>query len=218
VRRGRSSTERAATWVEYLDRRPLVVALAGPNGAGKTTFFESHLKSAGLRFLNADLIARELELDAYEAARIIAALRTELVNQHESFVFETVFSDPLGDKLGFLKRAAESGYAVVLCFVAVGGVETSAQRVAMRVSQGGHDVPQDKLIARFPRTLANLATALRELPCVLVFDNDDLNVPFRHVAVYASGEAVQLNEPVASWLRTQFAADKQHDPAKLGLR
>jgi len=50
----------------------------------------------------------------------------------------------------------------------------SEQRVSMRVSQGGHDVPADKLAARFPRTLANLATAIRELPCVLVFDNSDL--------------------------------------------
>jgi predicted ABC-type ATPase len=201
VRRGRRSAASAASWIEYLDRRPIVVAIAGPNGAGKTTFFESHLNSTGLRFLNADVVARELEVDAYEAARMISALRTELVNQHESFIFETVFSDPVGDKLGFLKRAAESGYAVVLCFVGLACAETSGQRVAMRVSQGGHDVPPEKLVERFPRTLANLAAAIRELPCVLVFDNDDLKAPFRHVAVYANGQAVELNDPVPSWLK-----------------
>jgi predicted ABC-type ATPase len=177
------------------------MAIAGSNGAGKTTFFESHLKATGLRFLNGDVVARELEVDAYEAARMISALRAELVNQRESFIFETVFSDPVGDKLGFLKQAAQSGYAVVLCLVRIAGAETSAQRVAMRVSQGGHDVPPEKLVERFPRTLANLATAIRELPCVLVFDNDDLKTPFRHVAVYANGQAVQLNGPVPSWLK-----------------
>jgi predicted ABC-type ATPase len=200
VRRARSSSETAASWVEYLDRRPIVVAIAGPNGAGKTTFFEAHLKSTGLRFLNADVVARELEVDAYESALMIAALRTELVNQRESFIFETVFSDPVGDKLGFLKQAAQSGYAVVLCFVGIAGAGTSEQRVAMRVSQGGHDVPPVKLFERFPRTLANLAAAIRELPCVLVFDNDDLKTPFRHAAVYAVGQTVQLNKPVPSWL------------------
>ncbi|MGH7970763.1 MAG: zeta toxin family protein [Limisphaerales bacterium] len=203
MRRGqRSADGGAASWIEYLDRRPIVVAIAGPNGAGKTTFFESHLKLTGLRFLNADSIARELDVDAYEAARMISALRTELVNQRESFIFETVFSDPVGDKLGFLKKAAESGYAVVLCFVGIAGVATSEQRVAMRVSQGGHDVPPEKLVERFPRTLSNLAAAIRDLPCVLIFDNDDLKVPFRHVATYASGQTVQLNEPVPSWLKS----------------
>jgi predicted ABC-type ATPase len=203
VRRGQRSADGGATsWIEYLDRRPIVVAIAGPNGAGKTTFFESHLKLTGLRFLNADSIARELEVEAYEAARMISALRTELVNQRESFIFETVFSDPVGDKLGFLKKAAESGYAVVLCFVGIAGAATSEQRVAMRVSQGGHDVPPEKLVQRFPHTLSNLAAAIRDLPCVLIFDNDDLKVPFRHVATYASGQTVQLNEPVPSWLKS----------------
>ncbi len=203
MRRGqRSADGGAASWIEYLDRRPIVVAIAGPNGAGKTTFFESHLKLSGLRVLNADLMAGELEVEDYEASRIVSALRTELVNQRESFIFETVFSDPVGDKLGFLKQAAESGYAVVLCFVRIAGAATSEQRVAMRVSQGGHDVPPEKLVQRFPRTLSNLAAAIRALPCVLIFNNDDLKVPFRHVATYASGQIVQLNEPVPSWLKS----------------
>jgi predicted ABC-type ATPase len=201
VRRGRSSAEGGASWIEYLDRGPIVVAIAGPNGAGKSTFFEAHLKSSGLRFLNADVIARELEVDAYEAARMIGALRTELVNLRESFIFATVFSDPVGDKLGFLKQTAQAGCAVVLCFVGVADADTSEQRVAMRVSQGGHDVPTEKLVERFPRTLANRALAIRELPCVLVFDNDDLRTPIRHVATYANGREVQLNDPNPSWLK-----------------
>jgi predicted ABC-type ATPase len=201
VKRGRSSAKSAASWIEYLDRRPIVVAIAGPNGAGKSTFFEAHLKSSGLRFLNADAVARELAVDAYEAARMITALRTELVNQRESFIFETVFSDPVGDKLSFLKNAVQSGYAVVLCFVGIADAGTSEERVSMRVSQGGHDVPTDKLVERFPRTLTNLAAALRELPCVLVFDNDDLKTPFRQVAAYTNGQALHLNEPIPSWFK-----------------
>jgi dephospho-CoA kinase len=53
-----------------LDRRPVIVALAGPNGAGKTTFYHAHLQPAGLRFVNADVLARELNLDPYAAARL----------------------------------------------------------------------------------------------------------------------------------------------------
>lgn len=184
-----------------LDERPILVALAGPNGAGKTTFYQAYLKPAGLRFLNADEVARELGVEAYEAAQVVTRLRQELVKQRESFVFETVFSDPAGDKLGFLKAAARSAYTVVLCFIGLSGPEMCDQRVAMRVSQGGHDVPVEKLVSRFPRTLANLRAAIRELPQVLVFDNDDLAVPFRRVAVTRGGRLVWSTDPLPKWLR-----------------
>lgn len=183
-----------------LDRRPILVALAGPNGAGKTTFYHAHLRPAGLRFLNADEFARELGVDAYEAARVVAKVRAELVRQRESFVLETVFSDPVGDKLRFLRETAQSGYTVLLCFVGLADPDTSEQRVAMRVSQGGHDVPTDKLLSRFPRTLANLKHALRELPQVLVFDNSELATPFRAVAVVRGGQLQWSADPLPQWL------------------
>jgi len=183
-----------------LDRRPVIVALAGPNGAGKTTFYHAHLQPAGLRFVNADVLARELNLDPYAAARLADALRRQLVDQRESFVFETVFSDPVGDKLTFLKEVATTGYNVVLCFIGISGPEVSEERVAMRVSQGGHDVPAEKLVSRFPRTLSNLKTAIRDLPHVWIFDNDDLRTPFRQAAVFENGQRVALNEPVPEWL------------------
>ncbi|HEV2326925.1 MAG TPA: zeta toxin family protein [Terracidiphilus sp.] len=183
-----------------LDRRPVIVALAGPNGAGKSTFYRAHLEQAGLRFVNADVLSRELRIGPYEAAKVADSLRRELVRQRESFVFETVFSDPAGDKLAFLKDAAAAGYTAVLCFIGISGPATSEQRVAMRVSQGGHDVPTDKLQTRYPRTLANLRSALREVPHVWVFDNDDLRHPFRLVTVYANGQPVRPQKPTPQWL------------------
>jgi predicted ABC-type ATPase len=183
------------------DRRPVVVAVAGPNGAGKTTFCQAHLAETGLRLVNADFLARELGVDAYAAAALADSLRRQLVRARESFIFETVFSDPAGEKLAFLRDTAARGYTVVLCFIGLGGPATSEERVAMRVSQGGHDVPTDKLIARFPRTLANLRNALRELPHVLVFDNQDLREPFRKLAVFASGQPILLARQLPPWLK-----------------
>jgi predicted ABC-type ATPase len=146
--RGRAPGSEAAplaAWGRILDQRPVLVSLAGPNGAGKTTFYHAHLRPAGLRFVNADEFARELGIDAYETARIVRRLRQELVRQRESFAFETVFPDPVGAQLSLLKAAAQSGYTVVLCLIGVSGPTTCEQRVAMRVSQGGHDVPSAKL-------------------------------------------------------------------------
>jgi len=183
------------------DQRPIVVAIAGPNGAGKTTFFHPHLAPAGLAFVNADVLAHELALGPYEAARVADALRREFLRRGESFVFETVFSDPVGDKVTFLEEATRSGYMVVLCFIGLTGPDKSTQRVAMRVSQGGHDVPDDKLVARFPRTLENLRSAIRRLPHVLIYDNSDLAKPFRLVAVFDHGQLCDCQEPVPEWLR-----------------
>jgi len=184
-----------------LDRRPIVVALAGPNGAGKTTFYHAHLAPAGLRFVNADVIARELKMDAHEAARAAGGIRQALLRHGESFVFETVFSDPVGDKLQFLHEAGRSGATVLLCFIGVSNAEVSESRVAMRVSQGGHDVPAEKLISRFPRVLANLRSAMRSLPHVWVFDNDDLSHPFRLACVCEHGAVLKLSQPVPRWLK-----------------
>jgi predicted ABC-type ATPase len=182
------------------DARPIVVAVAGPNGAGKSTFHEAHLAPAGLRFVNADEIARELGLDPYAAAEVAASLRATLLDQGESFVFENVFSDPAGEKVAFLEKAVSMGYAVVLCFIGIDGPAQSEERVAMRVAQGGHDVPSDKLAERYPRTLKNLARAIRALPHVLVYDNGDLARPFRLVATFEQGRAVEVDETRPRWL------------------
>ncbi len=187
---------------ERFDERPVIVAIAGSNGAGKTTFYHAHLRTAALRFINADVLARELDIEPYAAAHLADALRREFVKRKESFAFETVFSDPVGDKLTFLKEAVKSGYTVVLCFIGIASPEVSQLRVAMRVSQGGHDVPDDKLRSRFPRTLANLAAAMAELPHVLIYDNSDLSTPFRQVALFEHGTLIDLGEPVPQWLQS----------------
>jgi predicted ABC-type ATPase len=183
------------------DRRPIIVAIAGPNGAGKTSFFHSHLAQAGLLFVNADVLAAEFATGPYDAAGLANALRRELLGRRESFVFETVFSDPAGEKVAFLDEAARCGYTVVLCYIGLSSPDQSVERVAMRVSQGGHDVPDDKLRSRYLRTLRNLRNAVARLPYVLIYDNSDLNMPYRQVAVVDHGQVRHLQEPFPEWLR-----------------
>jgi predicted ABC-type ATPase len=173
---------------EFLDKRPIVIALAGSNGAGKSTFYESFLADAGLRFVNADVLSAALDVSAYEATGLAASIRAALVTQRESFVFETVLSDPVGEKIEQLASYAALGYTVVLIFIRIDSVEESIKRVAMRVSQGGHDVPDDKLRTRFERTQANLKRAIERLPHVLVYSNQDLAEPYQLVELYESGK------------------------------
>ena len=177
-------------WRSLLEARPVVVALAGSNGAGKSTFFHAHLADTGLRFVNADELAAEMGVGAYEAAELAASLRAGLVSQRESFVFETVLSDPVGAKVAELVETGRNGMHVVVVFIRVDSPETSKQRVAMRVMQGGHDVPDEKLEARFQRTLANLERAIKVLPVVIIFDNTDLASPFQLEAVYEKARRI----------------------------
>ena len=189
------------TSIRVLDSRPIVVAIAGPNGAGKSTFYRSQLQSSGLSFVNADEIARRLGIDAYRAAEVAGRIRDRLVEQRESFLFETVFSDPVGDKLAFLKRAQAAGFTVVLIFIGIDRPETCEERVSMRVAKGGHDVPRGKIVSRFGRVLENLRRSLRELPHVLVYDNSSLDAPYRLVAAVEDG-LLRLVPPTPRWLRS----------------
>ncbi len=70
----------------------------------------------------------------------------------------------------------------------------------MRVSHGGHDVPDDKLQWRFSRTLANLRAATVRFPNVLIHNNSDLNMPYGLVAVFGHGQLRHLHEPIPEWL------------------
>lgn len=187
--------------ISELDQRPILVAVAGPNGAGKTTFYHVHIAPAALRYVSADILARELDMDAYAAAKAADVLRRALLKQKESFAFETVFSDTVGDKLKFLREAATVGYTVVLCFIGLEDAELSEERIAMRVSQGGHDVPTEKLKSRFPRTMANLKAAIATLSLVYVFDNSDLSKPFRKVAIFRNGRSAEKLKVVPKWLK-----------------
>ena len=184
-----------------LDARPILIAIAGPNGAGKSTLYQAHLRHTGLSFVNADVIAFEAGLGAYEAAEVAESFRQQRFALRESFIFETVFSDPVAEKVRFLEDAARAGYAVVLFFVGISSPDQSVNRVGMRVLEGGHGVPQDKLVSRYPRTMQNLKLAIERLPLVLVYDNDDLRQPHRLVAETRDGKVVNLAGPVPEWLQ-----------------
>jgi len=192
------------------DERPVLVVLAGSNGAGKSTFFGEHLQGLGLLFVNADHIARvlvgveprlstrELDRRAFEEAE---RLRADLIDLRFGFCTETVFSDPAGAKLDFMERARSAGFEVLLVFIGLASPALSVARVATRVARGGHDVPNDKLFARYPRTLKNLKAAVTAVDRAFLFDNSSLDAAYRPVAIYADGRVTERFPPLPRWTR-----------------
>lgn len=177
--------------------------LAGPNGAGKSTFFETHLKALGLPFLNADMLARDTSLDAYSAAATIADIRDLLIRRREPFITETVFSDPVGEKVSVLVAAAEAGFDVTLIYIGIDSPALSERRVRTRVKAGGHDVPKEKLAGRYERSLDNLRRAIDVLPRVIVYDNSSFESPYSFVAEYHAATLVRRTEStIPAWFQS----------------
>ena len=157
--------------------KPRIIILAGPNGAGKTTASKHLLRDAlGIgEFVNADIIAAGLsgfapESVAFEAGRIVLNRIRTLVDQKVSFAFETTLSSKTLAAL--LKRAQGVGYEINLIYLALPGAATAIERVAVRVKEGGHDIPIEVIKRRFHRSLKNLFALY--IPLVnrwKVFDN-----------------------------------------------
>lgn len=158
---------------------PVFYLLAGPNGAGKSTLYRSALASGlvpvDIEFVNADLHeARALghiadaRQRSTEARRWADARRAQLLSAGQSFVSETVFSHP--SKIELLRAARVAGFQVVLLVVCVDNPRQLPDRVAQRVAQGGHPVPHERILARYPRTLEHLAVAVPLADLCLLFD------------------------------------------------
>jgi predicted ABC-type ATPase len=110
-----------------------------------------------------------------------------------------VFSDPQGAKLDFLRQARNAGYWVCLVFIGLSDPHLSTARIMQRVASGGHDVPDEKLRRRFPRTLANLRSAISVVNEAYLFDNSSTEKPFRLVAVYSQGQVTVRGNLLPDW-------------------
>jgi predicted ABC-type ATPase len=140
---------------------PTVYVIAGPNGAGKTTFATKFLpkKVKCREFLNADLIAAGLspfapQTQDIRAARLLLERIDELTNLRADFGFETTLSGRT-----YLRKLTEMknyGYRVVLFFLWLPDAEVAVARVAGRVRQGGHNVPESDIRRRYVSGLRNL--------------------------------------------------------------
>ncbi len=141
-------------------RNKRIVIIAGPNGAGKTTFAREFLPTdAELpNFVNADLIAAGLspfapDVAAFKAGRIMLETIADYAKRGESFSFETTLSGLTYAQMIPVWRSL--GYVVKLIFLSLPDVEMAIERVAIRVKQGGHNVPEDVIRRRFTQGMKN---------------------------------------------------------------
>jgi predicted ABC-type ATPase len=195
-------------------QQPVMTVFAGPNGSGKSTLTRRMMRDLNLgTYINADDIASE----AFEAARRanLAAKRIDFeepafheaakrrlgcIDAFQDFAFETVFSHE--SKVELIRQAKKKGFKVVLYFVTTEKSLLNIERVKKRVREGGHDVPIEKIIARYRRSMANLTPASLEADEITLFDNSDISMRQVGRVIWAKGvpPRITIFNPVPRWV------------------
>lgn len=178
--------------------------LAGANGAGKSTFYNHYLRDYGIKFVNSDLIAKEInpnnpEKTSYNAASIAAVIRNDLISQGVSFCYETVFSHE--SKIDFISQAKGMGYKVIMVYIHLTDPALNEARVYQRIAEGGHSVPSDKIYSRIPRVMKHIKTALTIVDEAWILDNSSEKERFKQIAVMKSGKYEIKVEPIPDWIK-----------------
>ena len=149
---------------------PQIIIIAGPNGAGKTSFAEEYYlgTQTEYKFVNADEIARELtSLELTDSVRDMRAGREmltridALVKSNSDFILETTLAS-----LSYARKIPDwqkQGYQVSLIYLRLPSVEHSIERVARRVKNGGHNIPENIIRRRFTKSLEYLGNIYKPI-------------------------------------------------------
>jgi predicted ABC-type ATPase len=155
-----------------------------------------------LIFSNGRLEFAMAEVNSYLASVAVDFVRQKLLARRISFTFETVMSHP--SKIDILAQAQTGGYRTYLYFVATDDPAINISRVRNRVNLGGHSVPEDKIVARYYRSLELLVDAIRHTNRAYVFDNsgDSKDGKQTWLAEITDGEHLELKTAnIPAWFR-----------------
>ncbi|MDR2854319.1 MAG: zeta toxin family protein [Prevotellaceae bacterium] len=187
--------------------------VAGPNGSGKTSVtgqILEHTWIEGCKYINPDFIARDVFGDwnsneaVIKAAQYAATQREECINNGDSFIFETVLS--ASEKIQFIEKARQKGYFIRLFFIGTDNPQINAARVASRVMEGGHDVPIQKIISRYSKSISNCAIIAPIVDRLYVYDNSMDNMPPKLLFRASQGKLVKQYNAINTWAMDIFRA------------
>lgn len=200
--------------------RPFVLVLAGVNGAGKSSVLGAMLYDADIEFFNPDAFARKLierdpsytpeeansEAWSYGFSKLKQAIDTGI-----SFAFETTLG---GNSICAKLIEATATHDVKLLYCGLDSPEAHINRVKFRVAQGGHDIPEEKIRARWESSRLNLINLLPHVTNLLVFDNSTTVAPGEEIpdpiklleiseraVIFPNLEDIQTLETIKEWAK-----------------
>lgn len=160
--------------------KPVLWVIAGPNGSGKSSLYNrTDIEGWGgsVWIINPDLLTAKIveqEKLALEAANLAAVQRVEAwletsIDAYQTIGVETVLSS--GKYRRLVTKAREHGFEVRMIYVVLDSAERQLERIRIRVSEGGHDVPPDKVVERRARSFAQLGWFAQHVDQLYIFDN-----------------------------------------------
>lgn len=157
--------------------KPQLWVFCGTNGAGKSTlykrFFDKKFDYVNPDDIKASIQAAQPHLSdnvlQIQAARLALTLRSNLLEERNTFVFETTLSG--NSELNLIRKAKELGYKINLIYIGLSSSKQSLLRVKTRVSKGGHDVPTEAILRRYDQSLRNLIKIAPLANRLFIFDN-----------------------------------------------
>ncbi len=171
--------------------------------AGHSLILKFELQDQALRIEldNQSVDFRAIEMSSYYASVIADFIRHKLLENKTSFTFETVMSS--SDKVDFLRLAQAKGYRTYLYFVATESPDININRVANRVGDGGHNVPQEKIIKRYYRSLELLPEAIAASNRAFIFDNSGEQAIF--MAEVTDGSTLDFHhDEIPDWFMNAY--------------
>jgi predicted ABC-type ATPase len=188
--------------------KPILIIIAGPNGAGKTTVTSQILKHEWVKnceYINPVFIAKNVFGDwndkemVLKAAQYATNWREKCLENHTNFILETVFSSH--EKIDFILRAKKQNFFIRLFFIGTNHPRINASRIAQRVIEGGHDVPIQKTIERYYKSIANCILLSKVVDRLYVYDNSTENVPSELLCRARNGKLIKQYAPIHVWAK-----------------
>ena len=185
---------------------PTYTIFAGVNGAGKTSIYQSiyYQENKNEKRINTDeMVARigswkdnNLQI---KCGREAVKLIREYINGNSSFNQETTLCG--NSIIKNIKTAKEKGFYIVLNYIGVENPEIAKERVKIRVSKGGHGIPEQDIEKRYYESLQNLNKVITLCDEVNIYDNSYM---FKDIIYYRNGDLIWKDNAIPSWAKFLF--------------
>ena len=188
------------------------ILIAGVNGAGKSTLYETIAELKVMDRINVDELVREIgswrnSIDVFKAGKIAVKRLEDYFTAGRSFNQETTLCGK--SIIRNIEKAKQIGYLVEMHYVGVDNVDIAKQRIAYRVANGGHGIPDEDVERRYAESFKQLKQVMEMIDLLIFYDNTE---QFRRFAFYKKGKPIKLSKNIPQWFQknTPFSEKCSH--------
>lgn len=189
---------------------PIYTILAGVNGAGKSTLYSTLLQENhdfGVRVNSDEIVISNggdwrNQSDQAKAMKMAVKLIKDCMNKAVSFNQETTLTGR--SMVNNILKANKLGYKVIMNYVGLISPELAIQRVAHRVSMGGHGIPEEDIKRRYYVSLSKLKELMSLIDELYIYDNSKhMKLVAKEIAGYGT-----LLDTDCLWLNSSHLFDR----------